>query len=418
MTRVHCSEAPPRDPARTRRVIVLGSAGSIGTQTLDAIDHLNRLHAGGRFPHRCEVVGLATGTNAEAMLAQAARYGVRDVAVADAACGAAPRGVGMRVGPDAAERLVREVGCDLVVGAIVGVAGLPAVLAALECGTDVALANKETLVAAGSLVVPLAAARGARILPVDSEHAGVWQCLLSCAGPDYAPPMPAPADVSKVILTASGGAFRGRSLDEVRDATPEQALAHPTWDMGAKVTVDCATLVNKALELIEAHWLFGLGADRLDAVIHPTSTVHALVEMGDGSVVAQLGAPDMRTPIVRALAFPHRCPEPLARLDLLALGSLEFRPIEGPWRTAIDLGLRAIRAGGDAGAVFNAANEAAVRAFLDGRIGFGRILEVVGDVCGTHEPSPVRTAGDVLDADRAARSRAESLIRSSGGSRR
>lgn len=418
MTRVHPSEAPPRDPARTRRVIVLGSAGSIGTQTLDAIDHLNRLHAAGRFPHRCEVVGLATGTNAETMLAQAARYGVREAAVADASCDAASLGVGVRVGPDAAERLVREVACDLVVGAIVGVAGLPAVLAALERGTDVALANKETLVAAGSLVVPLAAARGARILPVDSEHAGVWQCLQSCAEPDYAPPMPAPADVAKVILTASGGAFRGRSLDDVKDATPEEALAHPTWDMGAKVTVDCATLVNKALELIEAHWLFGLGADRLDAVIHPTSTVHALVEMGDGSVVAQLGAPDMRTPIVRALAFPHRCPEPLARLDLLALGSLEFRPIEGPWRTAIDLGLRAIRAGGDAGAVFNAANEAAVRAFLDRRIPFGRILEVVASVCSTHEASPVRAVDDVLDADRAARSRAEALIQSGGGSRR
>jgi 1-deoxy-D-xylulose-5-phosphate reductoisomerase len=352
------------------------------------------------------------------MLAQAARYGVRDAAVADASCEAESPAVGVRVGPDAAERLVREVGCDLVVGAIVGVAGLPAVLAALERGTDVALANKETLVAAGSLVVPLAAARGARILPVDSEHAGVWQCLQSCAEPDYAPPMPAPADVAKVTLTASGGAFRGRTLDDVRNATPEEALAHPTWDMGAKVTVDSATLVNKALELIEAHWLFGLGADRLDAVIHPTSTVHALVEMGDGSVVAQLGAPDMRTPIVRALAFPNRCPEPLARLDLLALGSLEFRPIAGPWRKAIDLGLRAIRVGGDAGAVFNAANEAAVRAFLDRRIPFGRILEVVEAICSSHEASPVRAVDDVLDADRAARSRAEALIRAGGGSQR
>jgi 1-deoxy-D-xylulose-5-phosphate reductoisomerase len=418
MTRVHPSEAPPRDPARTRRVIVLGSAGSIGTQTLDAINHLNRLHAAGRFPHRCEVVGLATGTNAGAMLAQAARYGVREAAVADASCDASGPGVEVRMGPDAAERLVREVGCDLVVGAIVGVAGLPAVLAALERGTDVALANKETLVAAGSLVVPLAAARGARILPVDSEHAGVWQCLQSCAEPDYAPPMPAPADVAKVILTASGGAFRGRSLDDVHAATPEEALAHPTWDMGAKVTVDSATLVNKALELIEAHWLFGLEAERLDAVIHPTSTVHALVEMGDGSVLAQLGAPDMRTPIVRALAFPHRCPEPLARLDLLAVGSLEFRPIEGRWRTAIELGLRAIRAGGNAGAVFNAANEAAVRAFLDRRIPFGRILEVVEAVCEAHESSHVRVVDDVLEADRAARSRAEALIRSGGGSGR
>lgn len=418
MTRVHSSEAPPRDPARTRRVIVLGSAGSIGTQTLDAVDHLNRLHAAGRFPHRFQVVGLSTGANAGVLLGQAARYGVRDAALACVESDVDPAGMDMRRGADAAERLVSEVACDLVVGAIVGVAGLPAVLAALERGTDVALANKETLVAAGSLVVPLAEARGARILPVDSEHAGVWQCLQSCAGADYAPPIPAPADVSKVILTASGGAFRGRSLHDVRTATPEEALAHPTWDMGAKVTVDSATLVNKALELIEAHWLFGLNAERLDAVIHPTSTVHSLVEMGDGSVVAQLGAPDMRTPIVRALAFPHRCPEPLARLDLLALGSLEFRPIEGPWRTAIELGLRAIRAGGDAGAVFNAANEVAVRAFLDRRIPFGRILEVVDAVCKEHVPSPVRTVGDVVEADRAARVRAETLIAHAGGSGR
>ncbi len=418
MTRVQPDEATTttrssRDPARARRVIVLGSTGSIGTQTLDAIDHLNRLHDAGLFPHRYEVVGLATGTNAGTMLSQAARHGVRVAAVADAGCGAEGTGVRLRRGPDAAERLVREVECDLVVGAVVGVAGLPAVLAALERGTDVALANKETLVAAGSLVVPLAAARGARILPVDSEHAGVWQCLLSCAGPDYAPPTPAPADVRKVILTASGGAFRGRRLEEVHGAAPEQALVHPTWDMGAKVTVDSATLMNKALELIEAHWLFGLGADRLDAVIHPTSIVHALVEMGDGSVVAQLGAPDMRTPILRALAFPHCCPEPLARMDLLALGSLEFRPIEGGtggWRTAIDLGLGAVRAGGDAGAALNAANEAAVRAFLDRRIPFGRILEVVQTVCAEHAAAPVRTIADVLEADRAARARAEALI--------
>lgn len=422
MTRVQPNEASPgtpalpRDPARARRVIVLGSTGSIGTQTLDAIGHLNRLHDVGSFAHHYEVVGLATGANAGVMLSQAARHGVREAAVADRECKTAGEGVGLRCGPEAAERLVREVECDLVVGAVVGVAGLPAVLAALDRGIDVALANKETLVAAGSLVVPTAKARGARILPVDSEHAGVWQCLLSCAGAGggggggYAPPTPVPVDVRKVILTASGGAFRGRTPREVHGATPEEALAHPTWDMGAKVTVDSATLVNKALELIEAHWLFGLEADRLDAVIHPTSTVHALVEMGDGSVMAQLGAPDMRTPILRALSYPHRCPEPLARMDLLAMGSLEFRPIENGWRTAIDLGLRAIRAGGDAGAVFNAANEAAVRAFLDRRIPFGRILEVVETVCGEHATSPVQTVGEVLEADRAARVHAETLI--------
>ena len=404
------AEPTPARPVRARRVVVLGSAGSIGTQTLDAVGLLNRLHAAGRFPHAFEVVGLATGTNAPAVLEQAARLGVRDVALACQKAGADGDGLRLRRGPDAAERLVREVECDLVVGAIVGAAGLPALVAALERGVDVALANKETLVAAGSLVVPLAARHGARLLPVDSEHAGVWQCLMSACGPGYAPPTPAPDDVARVVLTASGGAFRGRSPEEVADATPEQALAHPTWDMGAKVTVDSATLVNKALELIEAHWLFGLGAERLGAVIHPTSTVHALVEMGDGSVVAQLGAPDMRTPIVRALAFPHRCPEAFARLDPRAMGTLEFREVDAGWRRAIDLGLWAVREGGDAGAVFNAANEAAVQAFLDRRIPFGRILEVVETVCAGHRVGPVGSIGAVLEADRAARSRADSLI--------
>lgn len=401
---------PPGDPTRTRRVIVLGSGGSIGTQTLDAIGHLNRLHAAGRFPHAFEVVGLATGANAPLLMRQAALLGVRDGALASTTAEAHAPGLALRKGPDAAERLVREVPCDLVVGAIVGVAGLPAVLAALEQGSDVALANKETLVAAGALVIPLAAARRARVLPVDSEHAGVWQCLMSVCGPDYAPPAIAPADVARVVLTASGGAFRGRSLREISFATPEQALAHPTWDMGAKVTTDCATLVNKALELIEAHWLFGLDADRLDAVIHPTSTVHALVEMGDGTVLAQLGAPDMRTPILRALAFPHRCPEPMARLDAAALGPLDFQPIDPDWRRAIDIGLRTIHAGGDAGAVFNAANEAAVRAFLDKQIPFGRILEIVDAVCEAHRPGPVRALADVNRADESARAAARELI--------
>ncbi len=405
-----------RDTVRTRRVILLGSAGSIGRQTLEALAHLNRMHAEGLFPHAFEVVGLATGGNAGVLLEQARSLGVRQVALAENGAGVDAGPIQVRHGADAAERLVREVECDLVVGAIVGVAGLPAVAAALERGVDVALANKETLVAAGSLVVPLAARHGARILPVDSEHAGVWQCLMSACGVEYAPPQPAPQDVTRVVLTASGGAFRGRSFDEIADATPEMALAHPTWDMGAKVTVDSATLMNKALELIEAHWLFGLEADRLDAVIHPTSTVHAMVEMGDGSVVTQLGEPDMRTPILRALAFPHRCPRPLAKPDLLGLGTLEFRPIEGAWRRAIDLGLAAIRAGGDAGVVFNAANEVAVRAFLDRRIPFGRILGVVGAVCEAHTTGRVQSMGDVLEADRAARASAERCIAGGAGS--
>ncbi len=393
---------------RVRRVVVLGCAGSIGTQTLDAIGHLNRLHEHGRFPHRFEVVGLATGRNADAMLEQARSLGVTRCAIAEGSCEA--DGIDLRRGPNSAEQLVRDTECDLIVGAIVGVAGLPAVLAGLERGVDIALVNKETLVAAGSVVIPLARRTAARILPVDSEHAGVWQCLMHAAGTDYAPPHEAPRSVHRVTLTASGGAFRGRDIASVADATPDQALAHPNWDMGAKVTVDSATLVNKALELIEAHWLFGLEADRLDAVIHPTSVVHALISMNDGSVVAQLGTPDMRTPIVRALTFPAVAPEPLAPLDLIGAGPLEFRPIEGAWRRAIDLGFESIRAGGDAGAVFNAANEVAVRAFLDRRIRFGQILDIVESVCGAHTPTPAAELGTILEADARARARADALV--------
>lgn len=402
-----------RDAVRTKRVIVLGSAGSVGTQTIEAIEHLNRLHGQGRFPHGFEVVGLATGRNAGVLGEQSRRLGVRDVALAfgqGEQCPGGTSGPSVRRGADAAERLVRDVGCDLVVGAVVGAAGLTAVLAALEQGVDVALANKESLVAAGALVVPLAARTGARLLPVDSEHAGVWQCLMSACGPGYSPPSPAPADVARVVLTASGGAFRGRSPGEVYESTAAEAMAHPTWSMGAKVTIDAATLMNKAFELIEAHWLFGLGAERLDAVLHPTSVVHALVEMGDGSVLAQLGAPDMRTPILRALAFPHRCPEALARMDVGGVGVLELGPIGPGWRRAVDLGLGVIGAGGDAGAVFNAANEAAVRAFMDGVIPFGRIIEVVEAVCGEHTASAVRTVADVQRADAWARGRAAGVI--------
>ncbi|RMH27939.1 MAG: 1-deoxy-D-xylulose-5-phosphate reductoisomerase [Planctomycetota bacterium] len=399
--------ASPAD-ARVRRVVVLGCAGSIGTQTLDAIRHINGLHDRGRFPHRFEVVGLATGRNVEAMIGQARSLGVTRCAIAEGSYKV--EGIDLDSGPGSAERLVRETECDLVVGAIVGVAGLPGVLAGLERGVDIALANKETLVAAGSVVIPLARRTGARILPIDSEHAGVWQCLMHAAGPDYAPPHEAPQSVHRVTLTASGGAFRGRDPADLTDATPDEALVHPNWDMGAKVTVDSATLVNKALELIEAHWLFGLEADRLDAVIHPGSVVHALVSMKDGSVIAQMGTPDMRTPIMRSLTFPGVSPEPLAPLDLIGAGPLEFRPIEGSWRRAIDLGFRAIRAGGDAGAVFNAANEVAVRAFLDRRIPFGRILDIVESVCDALSPAPAEELGSILEADARARAHADSLV--------
>jgi len=404
--------------ARTKRVVVLGSTGSVGTQAIDTIGHLNGLHQRGLFPHRYEVVGLAAGSNGAALSEQAERLGVTRCALArdpgDRTRAIVSGGGPIRVGPDAAESIVREAhareGCDLVLGAIVGAAGLDSVLAALELGIDVALANKETLVAAGAIVIPTARATGARILPVDSEHAGVWQCLMQAMGPGFAPPDPLSDDIARVVLTASGGAFRERSPEQVADATPDQALAHPTWDMGAKVTIDTATLVNKALELIEAHWLFGVDADRLDAVIHPSSTVHAFVEMGDGTVVAQMGAPDMRTPILRAIAHPHRSPTPIAPMDPTRPGCLDFYPIEGAWRRAIELGMWAMRSEGDAGAVFNASNEVAVNAFLERRIPFGRILDIVESVCGSHTVSPVSSVGDVNAADGEARARAAALL--------
>lgn len=379
-----------------RRVIILGSTGSIGTQTLEVIERLSLAPHGPSL----RVVGLAAGRNAALLFDQAARHGVRDLALA--AGEPAQAGSTLRVGPDAAERLVREVPCDLVVAAMVGVSGLPATLAAVELGRHVALANKETLVAAGDLVVPLARRTGAALLPVDSEHSGVWQCLAG-AGTHALPPFACPAGVARVTLTASGGAFRDWTPEQIAAATPADALRHPTWSMGRKVTIDSASLMNKALELIEAHHLFALPASRLGAILHPQSIVHALVEFADGSVVAQLGVPDMRTPIQVALAWPARADAPPPRLDLAGLARLDFRAVDDARYPAVGLALRAIDAGGTSGAILNAANEACVEAFLAGTLRFDRIAPLVGEALAAIAPRPVRTLADVLDADRAAR---------------
>ncbi|MDX2131075.1 MAG: 1-deoxy-D-xylulose-5-phosphate reductoisomerase [Planctomycetota bacterium] len=382
-----------------RRVLILGSTGSVGTQTLDVIEHLNRLEGAPRF----RVVALAAGQNASLLFDQAARHGVRELALA-ATDLPSSSGPGLRVGPDAAERLVREVDCDLVVAAMVGVAGLPATLAAVERGRHVALANKETLVAAGDLVIPAARASGAALLPLDSEHSGVWQCLAGCSG--GAPPMHCPAAVTRVTLTASGGPFRSCTPAQLADATPAQALRHPTWTMGRKITIDSASLMNKALELIEAHHLFGLSADALDAVVHPQSIVHALVEFADASVIAQLGVPDMRTPIQVALTWPLRARAATPRLDLAALARLEFEPVDAARFPAIEIAREAIAAGGTSGAVLNAANEACVESFLSGearRIRFDQIAPLTREAMRAIPRVPVRTLADVLDADRAAR---------------
>lgn len=391
--------------AQPRRIVVLGSTGSIGTQTLGVLAHLNGL-AGRR---QYEVVGLAAGSCSPKLAEQAAAHGSRYVATHEKAR------LGVRAehlaGEGSAEELVRrahaEVGVDLVVGAIVGSAGLGATLAAAALGIDIALANKETLVAAGELVTAACAQSGARLLPVDSEHSALWQCA-QCLG-ELRPPFERPPEIERMVLTASGGALRDLDAAGVYAATPAMALAHPTWSMGRKVTVDTASLMNKALELIEAHWLFGMPADRLDVLVHPSSTVHSLVEFVDGSVIAQLGSPDMRTPIQYALTFPERPEGCASRLDLARVGRLEFREPDHAAFPALAMAFEVIRAGGSAGAAFNAANEEAVAAFLapgneDGRrVPFGRIAQAVRAALDAHEVRPVRSLACVEHAGDEAR---------------
>ncbi len=361
-----------------RRVVVLGSTGSIGTQTLETIAHLNALADAGQSRQRFEVVGLAAGTRAELLTEQAHRFSVPFVALAnpDTALDIPARSF---QGRDAPEQLVRETRPDLVVAAMVGAAGLPATLAAAELGIDIALANKETLVAAGHLVVPLARRAGSRLLPIDSEHSGLWQCLqgLCPRGEHLVPPCVVPPILTRAILTASGGPFRTTPIDTMRTATVEEALAHPTWSMGKKNTIDSATMVNKGLELIEARWLFELDADHLGVLIHPQSIVHAIAELADGSSIAQLSTPDMRSPIQLALTWPMRLPGCAAQLDWRTLTSLDFTEPDPERFPAIGLAYEVIRRGGGAGTVFNAANEVAVQAFLDRTIPFGRIVEIV-----------------------------------------
>jgi len=405
-------------PTTTKRLILLGSTGSIGRQTVEVVRHLNALADRGEHPTRYEIVGLAGGRNADALLAQAMSLDVRDVAVADAGAiderTAGGRGLRVRTGRGSAERLVREVECDLVLAAIVGFKGLDATLAAVELGRDVALANKETLVAAGDLVVARAKRTGAALLPVDSEHSAIWQCVAGRGDERVRTPCTLGPEVARVILTASGGALRDKPLQEVRSATPADALAHPTWSMGAKVTIDCASLTNKALEVIEAHWLFGLERARIGVLVHPQSIVHSFVEYADGSAIAQLGAPDMRTPIQLTLTWPRRAPGCSDKLDWGSMSRLDFEEPDLERFPALGLGFGVVSEGGTSGAVFNGANEAAVEAFLAGRILFGRIGELVGRAMEEIGVSPVRDLADVVEADAEARRFVEADLSGSG----
>ena len=382
----------------TRKIAILGATGSVGTSTLDLLE---------RNPQRFEVVAVTAATNAEALAKIARRTGAKLAVIADESrleeLRAGLSGTNCRAA--AGEKALLEAAAgeaELVVAAIVGCAGLEPVMAAVEAGRTVALANKEALVTAGALMIGAAARSGANLLPVDSEHNAIFQCI-ACSRKE---------DVSKIILTASGGPFRSSTAEAIAAATPAQAVAHPNWSMGAKISVDSATLMNKGLELIEAHYLFGLAPDRIDIVIHPQSVVHSLVEFVDGSVLAQLGSPDMRIPIAYALAWPERIPTPAQRLDLLAVAKLEFEAPDFARFPALRLAREALEAGGAAPIVLNAANEAAVASFLAGDIPFTDIARLVERALEEGDfPAPISIA-DVLEIDRITRVHVQSAKQS------
>ncbi len=369
-----------------RGVAILGSTGSIGESALAVL---------GRQRDHFSVVALTGGRNAGRLSAQVAAW---KPAFAGLAEGNGQEG--FPVGPHVLVEAATRPDVDIVLNAVVGAAGLDATLAALRAGKRVALANKESLVMAGELVAEAARAGGGEVVPVDSEHSAVLQCV-GAQG----------RELARLIITASGGPFRTWDPARVAEATVDEALHHPTWKMGSKITVDSATLANKALEVIEAHFLFGLPYDRLDVVVHPQSIVHAFAEFWDGSVIAQVGFPTMELPILYALTHPARLPDAgIRRYDPVAAGSLTFEPVRSEVFRAFHLGVEAGRAGGTAPAVFNAANEEAVAAFLAGGLKFGRISEVIDAVLSQHVPGPARDVETVRAADRWARGEARSML--------
>jgi len=382
-----------------KRVSILGSTGSIGEQTLDVV---------AEAPDRFQVVALAAGRNVDRLAAQIERFRPERVSVADEASAEALHArvgdaVAIGVG-DAGLESVATAPADLVVAALVGAVGLRPTLAAIDAGRDIALANKEVMVMAGALVLRAVRKRGVTLLPVDSEHSAIFQAL---AGQR-------PEDVSRLVLTCSGGPFRTWAPERIAAASVEEALAHPNWNMGAKITIDSATLMNKALEIVEARWLFDVPADRIDVVVHPQSIVHSLVEFVDRSVLAQLGLPDMRVPIAVALAHPERIPLALPSLDLAAAGRLDFEEPDRKRFPALDLAARALAGSEAAPAILNAANEVSVAAFLEGRIAIPSICDINGRVLEAHLESHrgavVRGLEDVLEADAWARELATAYV--------
>jgi 1-deoxy-D-xylulose-5-phosphate reductoisomerase len=382
----------------TRRTVsILGATGSVGQSTLDLIE---------RSPERFDVLALTAHRDVEGLAAGARRVSARRAVIADESLVEPLRQAlsGSGTEASAGEAAVIEaasLGADWTMAAIVGCAGLAPVMAALRGGRTVALANKEALVSAGEIMIRAARESGATLLPVDSEHNAIFQCF-DRARPD---------SVSRVILTASGGPFRTRSREEMRQVTPAEAKAHPNWSMGAKISIDSATLMNKGLELIEAYHLFPLDIGSFEVVIHPQSVVHSLVEYVDGSVLAQLGAPDMRIPIAYTLAYPHRMETPCERLDLLKVGRLDFEAPDEVRFPALGLAKAALLAGGAKPAILNAANEVAVASFLDSRVHFLDIAEIARETLACYDPPPPASLDEVLEIDREARRCAGEIIR-------
>ncbi len=374
---------------QSTRVAILGSTGSIGRNVLEVIRAIDQPIC---------VVGLSAHRSFKELVEQARQWQPHWIVATDESESANyhwPTLDPTRVefGHDRLTELVTGPEIDLVIAAMVGSAGLSSTLAALDAGKNVALANKETLVAAGPLMLSAAKASGAKLLPVDSEHSAVFQAI-QCG---------APSEVARVILTASGGPFRNHSLQELAHVTAEQALVHPTWDMGRKISVDSATMMNKALEIIEARWLFDLRPEQIEVVIHPQSIVHSMVEFRDGSILAQMSPPDMRLPIQYSLTYPHRIEGPSPKLDFRQAMELQFFPPDPDRFPAIELGLDVARAGGSCGVVVNAANEAAVAAFLSGELTYLEIVPACRDVMRHHDFDPQPTLDELLRLDRWAR---------------
>ena len=368
-----------------RRIVVLGSTGSIGRQTLDIVR---------AFPDEFDVVGLAAGSNTELLRQQVEEF--NPAHVWSAAAGPAEfRGAAFTP----MEEMVTLARVDQVMVALMGSVGLVPTLNALAAGKSVALSNKEPIVMAGKLIKDYEARYGGRVLPVDSEPSAIWQCL---RGEDN--------EILRLLITASGGPFRTTPLEQMEDVTPEQALRHPTWRMGQKITIDSATLMNKAFEVIETHWLFGVPWERIEVVVHPQSTIHSMVEFADGSVKAQMGPPDMRLPIQYALFYPQRLPNSMIpRLDTSVSHSLNFDPLELERYPCFSLAVDAAKRGGTYPAVLSAADEVAVQAFLDGKISYGGIHRLVEQTLSEHESLPGETAEEVLQADAWASARAVEL---------